>query len=106
MSSIKKWLEIRGEDDCPYLFTTKRNNKVNQVSENTFNYWCNTLFAEIVGRRVHPHLLRESRATSIVVENNMDIKVAQKLLGHESSDTTEIYVIRNDENASDEAFLS
>jgi len=49
-------------------------------------------------------LLRESRATSLVVEQGMDISIAQKLLGHASSTTTQIYVIRNDENDADDAF--
>jgi integrase len=105
MNSLKKWLEIRGNDDCPYMFVTKNKNSTNQVSENTFNLWCKRLFEPIVGRRFHPHLVRETRATSLVVENNKDIRIAQKLLGHESSTTTEIYVIRKDADISDEAFI-
>src|SRR5690606_34910505 len=56
MEALKKWLEVRGEDDCPYMFIAKYEGKINQVSPTTFNQWCSTLFAEIVGRRVHPHL--------------------------------------------------
>jgi len=104
MITIKKWLEIRGKDDSEFLFISKTNGKVKQISLETFNRWCSNLFTEIVGRRVHPHLLRESRATSMVVEQEKDIKIAQKLLGHNSSVTTEIYVIREDEDDSDEAF--
>ncbi len=105
MDAIKKWLEIRGEDDCPYVFVTKSGKNIKQIALETPNLWCDEIFEPIVGRRVHPHLLRESRATSLVVELGKDISVAQKLLGHKSSQTTEIYVIRQDENASDEAFL-
>jgi site-specific recombinase XerC len=65
--AIKKWLQIRGDDNCEFLF-------------------------------------RESRATSMIVEQGKDIKTAQKLLGHLSSTTTEIYVIREDKDDSDEAF--
>lgn len=104
MDAIKKWLEVRGEDDCPYVFVTKSGDGVKQMALETPNVWCNDIFKDIVGRRVHPHLLRESRATSLVVEQGKDISVAQKLLGHKSSQTTEIYVIRRDENASDGAF--
>jgi len=60
---------------------------------------------KIVGRRFHPHLIRESRATTLVVEQGRDIKSAQKLLDHKSSTTTEIYVIRKDEDNADEAFM-
>jgi integrase len=105
MNSLKKWLEIRGNDDCPYMFVTKNKISTNQVSENTFNLWCKRLFEPIVGRRVHPHLVRSTRASTLVVENNKDIRIAQKLLGHESSTTTEIYVIRKDADSSDEAFI-
>jgi len=104
MNSVKKWLEIRGKDECDFLFVSKKGNSVNQIPIRTFNLWCNNIFEPIVGRRVHPHLFRESRATSMVVEQGKDIKIAQKLLGHNSSTTTEIYVVRDDEDDSDEAF--
>lgn len=106
MDAIKKWLEVRGEDDCPYVFVIKqKNGTARQVAETTFNDWCSGLFTEIVGRRVHPHILRESRATNLVAGQGKSIEVAQKLLGHESSETTNIYVIRDDSNDADEAFI-
>lgn len=105
MNAIKKWLEIRGEDNCEYVFVSKSNGEYNQIGETTFNNWSKLYFEKIVGRRFHPHLLRETRATTLVVEQGKDIKAAQKLLDHKSSTTTEIYVIRKDENDADEAFI-
>ena len=107
MDAFKKWLEERGEDDCPYMFTTKYNGVVKQVGETTFNAWCTDVFEPILGRRFHPHILREARATSIVVENHQSIEAAQALLGHEDSSTTRRhYVIReDDEEDSDELFM-
>lgn len=106
MNAIKKWLEVRGEDDCPYVFVTIDRNGVNQTGETTFNSWCSGLFTKLVGRRVHPHLLRESRATNIVVEEHKSLETAQKLLGHESSETTvKHYIIREDTDDADEAFI-
>lgn len=105
MQAIKKWINIRGNDDCPHVFITKKGNTVKQIAENTFNLWCKNIFEPIIGRRFHPHILRETRVTTLVVESNKDIRVAQKLLGHESSTTTEIYVIRKDADSSDEAFV-
>jgi len=105
MEAIKKWLEVRGEDDCPYVFISHYAGKINQTSANTFNRWCSTLFTEIVGRRVHPHLFRESRATNLVVHSGKDMETARKLLGHESQETTKIYVIRDDNDDADEAFI-
>jgi len=106
MDAIKKWLEVRGDDDCPYVFVSSDKNGYHQVSETTFNLWCTTMLSKLVGRRVHPHLLRESRATNIVVEEGRSIETAQKLLGHESSETTtKHYVIREDIEDADEAFI-
>lgn len=110
---MKKWLEEHGDDDCPYIFVVKQKNKdsgeynVHQVGEDTFNGWCQRLFTKIVGRRVHPHLFRESRATNIVVYEHKSAEVAQKLLGHNDVSTTKNhYIIKNSEDdESDEAFI-
>ena len=108
MNVLKKWLEVRGEDDNPYMFVikVKKTGEVRQVAEETFNGWCTHTFAPIVGRRVHPHLTRESRATNLVVFEGKSAKVAQKLLGHNDVSTTENhYIIKSDSaDESDEAF--
>lgn len=105
MIAIKDWINLRGDDDCPYVFATKRNGKYEQVGEATFNNWSDIYMTPIVGRRVHPHLFRESRATSMIVERGKNIKSVQKLLGHQSSTTSEIYVIRKDDDDADDAFI-
>lgn len=107
MDAFKKWLEERGEDDCEYMFVTRVKDDVKQVAETTFNSWSTDIFTPMLGRRFHPHALREARATSIVVEENKSIEAAQALLGHESSETTrKHYVIKSDdEEDSDELFM-
>lgn len=104
MDALKKWVEIRGEDNCEYMFISKFHGNIQQVSISTFNLWSKNLFTKLVGRRFHPHLLRESRATAIVVEDGRNIEVAQKLLGHNSAETTKIYVIKDDDDDDDELF--
>jgi site-specific recombinase XerC len=104
LNAIKKWLEFRGEDDCPYIFVSKQNGKYQQIGEGAFNDWCAEDFSNIIGRRVHPHQLREKRATDMVLYDKKDIKSAQKLLGHNNSSTTEIYVIRDGDEDIDDAF--
>lgn len=107
MDALKKWIEVRGgldADDCPYMFVTKQGGKYGQVSETCFNTWAKSTFEPILGRRFHPHILRESRASQAVIEEGKDIHAVQKLLGHESSETTEIYVIRNDDDDVDDLF--
>lgn len=105
MDAFKKWISVRGDDDCPYMFVSKQGGEYRQIGESGFNTWCSGLFTEIVGRRIHPHIWRESKATQLVVEDGKDIAIAQKLLGHESSETTQIYVIRDDSEDLDELFV-
>ncbi|MBD5589226.1 tyrosine-type recombinase/integrase [Clostridium botulinum] len=101
----KEWLEVRGDDNCPYVFVTKYGGEIKQISRNTFNQWCSNDFEKVIKRRVHPHILRESRATNLVIHEGKNIEAAQSLLGHESSETTQIYVIRDTSEDADEAFL-
>ena len=105
--ALKRWLEIRGDDDCPYVFVTKDNNgKWQQASLGCFNRWCSTTFTELLGRRFHPHCLREARATDAVIEQGIDIEAVRQLLGHNDASTTRIYVCGgNDEELDDELFI-
>ncbi len=94
MNWLNKWLEVRGEDDCPYMFVVKtKDGRTRQVGEGIFNDWCGGLFTKIVGRRCHPHLFRESRATNLVVYEHKSAEVAQKLLGHNDVSTTKNHYI-------------
>lgn len=108
MQAIKKWMAYREtqfeNDTCEYVFVSKSKDGYKQLSANTFNLWCEE-FSEILGGRpVHPHLFRSSRATNAVIEEGKDIKSVQKLLGHNSSQTTEIYVVRDDADDDDDLF--
>lgn len=106
MDALKKWLEVRGDDDCPYVFVVKqKNGEARQLSANVLNDWCIGEFSEIVGKRTTPHNFRRSRATNLVCYDHRALETAQKLLGHESSETTQIYVIREDSDDADEAFI-
>ena len=62
------------------------------------------MFGDIVGKPVHPHLLRSSRATLLTVEDGKDIKGIQNLLGRSSSSTTEIYIVHDTEESFDDLF--
>lgn len=105
MSAIKKWLEVRGEDDCEFLFVKKTKKGVaTQLSKETFNYWASNKFSKIVGKEVFPHLVRSTRGTHLVVDEGKDINVAKELFGHASSVTTEIYVVRGESELVDNAF--
>lgn len=104
MKIVKHWLKMRKEDDCPYLFVRKlKNGHAHGLEPNTFNDWCAGTISEIVGRPVNPHLFRRSRATHLKVIEGIDIKEIQNLLGHKSSETTEIYI--TDPNANSVASI-
>lgn len=107
MDAIKKWLSVRGDDDCPYVFVSKTGGYVHQLSETTLNKWASGLFTDLLGRRFHPHILREARATIGVVEDGKSAEAMQKLLGHESVETTvNHYIIKDDDDEElDELFI-
>lgn len=98
MDAFKKWLSVRGDDDCQYMFVAKNKMDCRQISESSLNVWCAGLFSNIIGRRIHPHIFREAVATISVVEDGKDIKSIQKLLSHNDVSTTEIYVIRDEDD--------
>lgn len=104
MEAMRKWLDIRGSDEEPALFVRKmKSGKVEPLSREAFNDWCSGTFSEILGRRFAPHDFRRSRAT-ILSEKGVPIEKIQKLLQHNSSETTAIYILSEDDEDMDDLF--
>ena len=81
------WPRIKDPEPDTYIFPAAKTSKALYLSRVVV--W--KRIKKYSGGAVHPHMLRHTFATRVVREGN-DIRVAQKLLGHNSQLTTEIYL--------------
>lgn len=96
--AIEAYLEIRpkiGKDNPDYnaLFLSSRNKRISQRAVQVIiKNELNELFEDTdEKKKYHTHSLRHTSPTLLYEENDVNIFVLKKILGHESLDATQIY---------------
>ncbi|NJE85760.1 recombinase XerC [Thermococcus sp. CX2] len=88
LEEIRAYLKGRN-DDSEYLLVEERRERKDKLSPKTIWYLLRK-YGERAGVRATPHMLRHSFATHML-ENGVDIRAIQELLGHSNLSTTQIY---------------
>ena len=103
--AIEIYLEVRpqiGKDNIDYnaLFLSSRNKRISQRAVQVIiKNELNELFKDADERekkKYHTHSLRPTSPTLLYEENNVNIFVLKKILGHESLEATQIYTYVSD----------
>lgn len=90
LSILKRYYAIYQDDIMSYGYFYL-NNRKNRLSEQSVRFMIKGLEREI-GSQIHitPHMFRHSMAT-MLLEEDVDIRYIQRILGHSSITTTQIY---------------
>lgn len=88
---IKRYLDTR-TDDIPALFISRQNNRLSKKAIQ--DAVKNAAKKAGIKKNVHPHILRHTRAMHLL-QKGAKLETIQRLLGHESIATTQIYAHMN-----------
>lgn len=94
---LRMYLNSR-EDNKPYLFVS-HNKPYNKLGKVGIEHMIRSIGEKAGVKKAHPHRFRRTMA-SYALNRGVPIEQVQKLLGHETIDTTTIYAITNDSHIS------
>lgn len=101
---INIWLEKRGYEH-EYIFTTKYNGQIDQMSASWADYFCANVLSDILGRRINPHLFKASCITYLL-EQGIKLELVSKYVAHHENVATTIahYDLRDFEEEKNSIF--
>lgn len=98
LESYLHWRSIQGwpsYEECP-LFISKKTGR--RLSTRDFQRITRSIGVAALGKSVNPHMLRHTFATRLL--ENTNLRVVQMALGHESVQSTQVYVHPNTDDMS------
>ncbi|MEG1009089.1 MAG: site-specific integrase [Clostridia bacterium] len=93
---IELWLSNRGYEH-EYIFTVKHNGEICKMGKGWANELCTNVLSDIVGRRINVHLFKSSCVTYMLEQGKSMKTVSKYIAHHESTETTSLYDLRNDD---------
>jgi integrase len=85
---MKLWVEKRGYEH-EYIFTTKYQGGINQMSPSWADEFCSNVLTDILRRRINPHLFKASCITYLL-EQGIKLELVSKYVAHHENVATTI----------------
>lgn len=101
----QKWVDHRGYEH-ESIFTTTYDGETTQMKPEWGNYFCDNVLTNMLGRRINPHIFKNS-AITYYLEQGVPMNVVSEFIAHhEGVETTQIYDLREFEEERRDIFKS